>query len=185
MERKQSMKHSFRSNRPVQRFFGATALGIGLLVGGCASSDLVGGSDTGHRPIVQAPANFDTALKQNQAALNARRGPQDVALYNIGVILAHPSNPRRDHAKAAQSFHALVNEHPKSAYAEQAKTWIQVLEQQQRLADERQKLLEDRRALNREREMLAQERQKLNYASEKSQQLDMEIERRRRQSLAR
>jgi hypothetical protein len=84
-----------------------------------------------------------------------------------------------------QAFHTLVNEHPRSAYADQARTWIQVLEQQQRLADERQKLLEERRALNREREMLAQERQKLNYASEKSQQLDMEIEKRRRQSLAR
>ena len=125
------------------------------------------------------------AFKHPPAAPTPPPGPQDVALYNIGVILAHPSNPRRDHLKAAQSFQTLVNEHPRSAYAGQAKAWIQVLEQQQRLADERQKLVEDRRALNREREMLAQERQRLNYASEKSQQLDMEIEKRRRQSLAR
>jgi len=33
--------------------------------------------------------------------------------------------------------------------------------------------------------MLQQERQRLNYANEKSQQLDMEIEKRRRQSLGR
>jgi hypothetical protein len=32
--------------------------------------------------------------------------------------------------------------------------------------------------------MLAQERQKLNYASEKSRQLDLEIERRRRQTFS-
>jgi hypothetical protein len=39
--------------------------------------------------------------------------------------------------------------------------------------------------LTREKEMLVQERQKLYYENEKSQQLDMEIEKRRRQSLRR
>lgn len=155
------------------------------LISGCATADFFAAPDTPRAPSVQTPSNFDAALKQNQAALKERRGPQDVALYNVGVILAHPSNPRKDYGKAVHSFQTLVAEHPRSAYADQAKTWIQLLEQQQKLADERQKLLEERRALNREKEMLAQERQKLNYASERSQQLDMEIEKRRRQSLAR
>ncbi|HEU5464240.1 MAG TPA: hypothetical protein VFV82_08930, partial [Candidatus Binatia bacterium] len=106
-----------------------------------------------------------------------------VRLYNIGFILAHPGNPKRDPARALQSFRTLVAEHPLSAFAEQAKSWIIVLEEQQKLALERQKLLDEKRAVARQREILAQERQKLNYANEKSQQLDIEIEKRRRQSL--
>jgi hypothetical protein len=162
-----------------------TALSACFIVIGCTTGEFGVGSDSGRGPIVQTPTNFETALKQNRAALAERKGAQDLALYNIGVILAHPSNPRRDQTKAVQSFKTLVAEHPRSTYAEQAKAWIQVLEQQQKLADERQKLAEEKRSLTREREMLLQERQKLNYANEKSQQLDMEIEKRRRQSLTR
>ena len=173
------------SRNTANQIFLASALHICLFLSGCAPGLLQDGSDATRSPILQPPSNFELALKQNQAALKERRGAQDVALYNVGVILAHPANPRKDYVKAANSFHTLVTEHPRSAYTEQAKTWLQVLEQQQKLVDERQKLAEERRALIRDRELLAQERQKLNYASEKSQQLDMEIEKRRRQSLSR
>ena len=158
---------------------GAAAVGACLLIAGCAMGDWFSEPDARPRgAIVQTPGNFDAALRQNQVALAERRGAQDVALYNIGLILAHPLNPRRDYGKAAQSFNALVTEHPRSAYVDQAKTWIHVLELQQKLVDER-------RALNREKELLQQERQRLNYATEKSHQLDIEIDRRRRQSLGR
>ena len=133
--------------------------------------------------LVAAPANFDDALKENQAALASGKIAPDVALYNSGFIWAHPANPRKDTAKAMHAFQTLVAEHPRSSLLEPAKTWIQVLDQQQKLADERRKLTEEKRALDKEREMLAQERQKLNYANEKSRQLDLEIEKRRRQTL--
>jgi hypothetical protein len=79
----------------------------------------------------------------------------------------------------------LVADYPRSVLVEQSKTWIQVLEQQQKLAEDKQKIAEEKRILSRQREILLQERQKFNYANEKSQQLDMEIEKRRRQSLSR
>lgn len=181
-----SMASTTRAGMPALRtFHSAIVFGACLLIGGCTIGDLGIGADSSRGPIVQTPTNFETALRQNQAALAERKGAQDLALYNIGVILADPSNPRRDQTKALQSFKTLVTEHPRSTYAAQAKTWIQVLEQQQKITDEKLKLAAEKRALNREREMLLQERQKLNYASEKSQQLDMEIEKRRRQSLGR
>jgi hypothetical protein len=139
---------------------------------------------TAPAPIVTAPANFDTALRENQTALAAGKIAPDIGLYNIGFIWAHPSNPKRDSSKAIHSFQTLVAEHPRSSLLEPAKTWIQVLEQQQKVAEERRKLAEEKRELEKEREMLAQERQKLNYASEKSRQLDLEIERRRRQTFS-
>jgi hypothetical protein len=169
-----------------------TALSACFIAIGCTTGELGIGSDSTRGPIVQTPTNFETALKQNQAALADRKGAPDLALYNIGLLLVHPANPKRDQTKAIQSFRTLVAEHPRSTYSEPAKTWIQVLEQQQKvteerqkLTDEKQKLAEEKRALTREREMLVQERQKLNYANEKSQQLDLEIEKRRRQSLSR
>ena len=144
-----------------------------------------GSEQVSHSPIVMtSPANFDVALKENQTALAAGKITPDVALYNTGFLLAHPSNPKKDYPKAILSFQTLVSEHPRSSLLEPAKTWIQVLEQQQKVAEERRKLAEEKRALDRERETLSQERQKLNYASEKSRQLDLEIEKRRRQSLS-
>jgi hypothetical protein len=130
-------------------------------------------------------------------ALAAGKMAPDIALYNTGFLLAHPANPKKDYPKAIHSFHTLVAEHPRSSLLEPAKTWIQVLEQQQKLAEqqqkvaeqqqkvveERRKVAEEKRALDREREILSQERQRLNYASEKSRQLDLEIEKRRRQTL--
>jgi hypothetical protein len=145
----------------------------------------------GQEPVKQpvilttAPANFDVALKENQTALAAGKMAPDVALYNTGFLLAHPSNPKKDYSKAVHSFQSLVAEHPRSSLLEPAKTWIQVLEQQQKVTEDRRKLAEEKRALDREREMLSQERQKLNYATEKSRQLDLEIEKRRRQTLSR
>ena len=143
------------------------------------------GSEQGNHPVVvNTPANFDLALKENQTALTAGKIAPDIALYNSGFLLAHPSNPKKDYPKAIHSFQTLIAEHPRSSLLEPAKSWIQVLEQQQKVAEERRKLADEKRALDRERETLSQERQKLNYASEKSRQLDLEIEKRRRQSLS-
>lgn len=165
-------------------FVGFILLSACFIVG-CTTGDRGRSSDAALGPIVQTPADFEAALKQNQAALIEANGAEDLALYNIGVILAHPSNPKRDQTKAINSFKVLVTDYPRSIYAEPSKVWIDVLEQQRKLKDERQKLAEEKRGLTREKEMLVQERQKLYYDNEKSQQLDMEIEKRRRQSLRR
>lgn len=152
---------------------------------GCTTGDHGRSSNTAPGPIVQTPSDFATALKQNQAELAEHRSAADLALYNIGVILAHPENPKRDQVKAINSFKTLVAEYPRSIYAEPSKVWLDLLEQQRKLKEERQKLAEEKRGLVREKEMLVQERQKLYYENEKSQQLDMEIENRRRQLLRR
>lgn len=166
---------------------GVVAL-LSLVLVSCAALSPVGpdsGSEHLDRSLLlAAPANFEVALKDNQAALVAGKTAPDVALYNAGFIWAHPSNPKKDSTKAIHSFQALINEHPRSALLEPAKTWILVLEQQQRITDEKRKLAEEKRTLDKEREHLAQERQKLNYANEKSRKLDLEIEKRRRQTFS-
>ena len=129
--------------------------------------------------------NYEAAYKENQKLLSEGKAAPDVALFNMGLVSAYSLNPKKDYPKALDSFKKLLSQHPHSPFAEQAKVWIQVLEEHQKIADERQKLVEEKRTLARERETLSQEREKLKYAVERSRQLDIEIEKRRRQTQSR
>jgi tetratricopeptide (TPR) repeat protein len=128
---------------------------------------------------------YEAAMKENQKLLSEGKAPGDMALYNIGLISACSFNPKKDYLQALDTFKKLVSQYPHSSFAEEAKVWIQVLEEHQKIAGERQKFLEEKRNLTREREILSQEREKLKYTVEKSRQLDIEIEKRRRQTQSR
>jgi hypothetical protein len=144
-----------------------------------------------------AERSYEEAYKENQRILAEGKGAADVALFNMGMVSAHPFNPRKNYPRALASFRTLLNEHPQSSLREQAQLWIQLIEEQHKVAqekqkvlEEKQKLVEERRALirerellNREREVLSQEREKLKYTVEKSRQVDIDIEKRRRQAL--
>ena len=139
-----------------------------------------------------AEGNYDAALHENQRALAEGRGAPDAALFNIGLISAYSHNPKKDYPKALESFKALGAHHPQSPFAEQGNLWLlileehqKILEEHQKMTEERQRLSDERRAVIREREVLAQERKKLKYTEEKSRQLDLDIEKRRRKSLNR
>ena len=171
--------------RKLRLLFSAAPLLLGSLIAGCSTADQSWQGTRSPTGGLIIPSNFDQALKENQKALAENKGQPDVALYNIGVISAHSANPKKDYSRALLSFRTLLKDYPSSLRAEQAKLWIQAIEQNQKAAEEGHKLAEDKRALARERDQLAQERNKLNYAIEKSRQLDAEIEKRRKQSLKR
>ncbi len=120
--------------------------------------------------------HYEAAYIENQKILQEGRGAPDVALFNMGMISAHSGNPKKNYPRALLSFRTLVKDYPQSPMGEPAKTWIQVLEEYQKMADER-------RATTRERESLVQEKEKLKYTIEKSRQVDVEIEKRRREAL--
>jgi hypothetical protein len=129
-----------------------------------------------HGQALLSSGQYDAALNENQRILQEGRGAPDLALFNIGMISAHSGNPKKNYARALASFRSLVKDYPQSQMIEPAKTWIQVLEESQKLAEEK-------RALIKERESFVQEREKLKYIIEKSRQVDVEIEKRRRESL--
>ena len=165
---------------------------LGSLVAGCSMTDQSSLDASAPAERVIIPSNFDQALKENQKILAEGKGQQDLALYNIGVISANSANPKKDYFKALTSFKTLLKDYPTSPRAEPAKAWVQALELNFMNLEEGQKLAEEKRTLARERDQLAQERaqltqerNKLNYAIEKSRQLDAEIEKRRKQSLRR
>jgi hypothetical protein len=181
-----------------RRFIAAAICGGVLSLGGCATlQQRIGGlgeksPDEFARPkALLAEGNYEAAFKENEKLLAEGKGAPDVALFNMGLISAS-LNPKKDYPRALTSFKTLVNRYPGSAFAEQAKLWIQVLQERQKVAEEKQKLIEEReklveekRASSREREALSQEREKLKYSVERSRQLDMQIEKRRRQTQSR
>ncbi len=119
---------------------------------------------------------YEAAIIENQKIFQHRTGSPDIALFNMAMISAHPSNPKKNYPRALSSFRTLVKEYPKSPMVDPAKTWITVLEEHQKIADEK-------RNLTKEREALLQEKAKLKYTIEKSRQVDLEIEKRRRGTL--
>jgi tetratricopeptide (TPR) repeat protein len=102
-----------------------------------------------------AQGDFDgaAAAAQRVLSLSPPRASQDEALLTLGVIYAHPGNPKKDFTKSLEFFRRLVKEYPKSHSAEQGKVWIGVL----------------------------QENQKLNEVIQKSKQVDLEIEEKKRE----
>ncbi len=76
------------------------------------------------------PGDFDTALKRNHEILSIspKSPPGDEALFNMGLVHAHPENPKKDYKKSMGFFKRLLKEFPRSALLEEARIWIGVLE---------------------------------------------------------
>ena len=128
-----------------------------------------------HAQALLSQRQYDAAFNETKGILQEGSGAPDVALFNLGMISAHSANPKKNYTRALSYFRTVVKEYPQSQISEPAKTWIQVLE-------EYQKMSEEKRLLIRERESLVQEKEKLKYANDKSRQVDVEIEKRRRET---
>ena len=113
-----------------------------------------------------APASADDKQEAMQLVGKARFAlydnipPGDEALFNIGLIYAHYGYPKRDYKKSLDLFKRLVKMFPQSPLAGQAKLWIGILQENERL--------------NREIE-------ELNKTIKKSKQVDIEIEEKKKE----
>lgn len=99
--------------------------------------------------------DYEGSFRENQKTLSvsAHRPPGDEALFNMGLIYAHSGNPKKDYGKSLDFFKKLLKDFPQSPLVEQAKIWIGVL----------------------------QENENLTQMLEKSKQVDIEIEERKRE----
>ena len=78
-----------------------------------------------------AQGNYEGAVAENKKILSLpdSRSPKDEALFNLGVIYAHFGNPQQDLQKSIEFFKTLLKNSPKSSLAEQAKVWVEVLQE--------------------------------------------------------
>jgi tetratricopeptide (TPR) repeat protein len=105
--------------------------------------------------------DYDGAFKETQKvlALSGKNLPGDDALYHMGLIFAHAGNPKKDYGRSVAFFRRMIKEYPQSSLAEQAKIWIGILQ---------------------ENEKLNQMIQNLNLVIEESKRVDIEIEEKKR-----
>jgi outer membrane protein assembly factor BamD (BamD/ComL family) len=79
--------------------------------------------------------DYEGALKENQRVLSLYGNvpPGDEALFNTGLLYAHPHYPKKDYKKSMDLFRRLVKMFPHSPLAGQAKVWIGILQENERL----------------------------------------------------
>ncbi len=85
--------------------------------------------------------DFEGALKEYQKVLTLSgvTPPGDEALYYMGMIFVHSSNPKRDYSKSLAFYRRLVKDYPQSPRIEQARLWIGMLQEVERLNQSLQK----------------------------------------------
>ena len=86
--------------------------------------------------------DYEGSLKENQKVLSLYNNvpPGDEALFNVGLIYAHYGYPKRDYQKSLDHFKRLVKVFPQSPFAGQAKLWIGILQENERLKREIEEL---------------------------------------------
>jgi tetratricopeptide (TPR) repeat protein len=147
--------------------------------------------------------NFEESLNMYQKVLVTAhdKPPADLAAYNMGLVYAHPQNPKRNLRKAMDAFDRIIRVYPDSPWLEQAKVWVGVLndteESKQEVEKAKQDLEQSRQELERNRaavekskqeieksrldlEKTKQEIEKTKQVIEKSKQVDIEIDQKRR-----
>lgn len=156
----------------------------------------------GHSSFVYGDYDGAVAKYREALALAGNHAPADVAVYNIGLIYAHPSNPKRDHRKAIESFSKVISDYAQSPWAEQARIWVDLLQQVEISKQEaeltREAMEQSEQAVERSRQdaekfrlaaekskqevdRTRQEMEKSRQALEKANQIDIEIEQKKRE----
>jgi TolA-binding protein len=89
--------------------------------------------------LLMSMGDFATVEARNTGVLDSigLEAPADMALYNLGLLYAHPDNPQRNIDKAAGYFRRLVRNFPASKFAEDAKIWAAVIMQVKDCREER------------------------------------------------
>jgi len=75
-------------------------------------------------------ADVETLLKRKQDMLeNLHKDKSaDEILFTLGLLYAHPENPKKNYQKSLAFFKKVMKEYPRSAYVWEAKIWAGVLE---------------------------------------------------------
>lgn len=111
---------------------------------------------------------YASARTESQKAL--RQFPEapiaDRALFTLGILYADDRNPEMDYRQSTAYMARLIKEYPRDIFAARARVWLQLLQQNQKL--------------HQERAGLTKEVQKLKDILQQAKEVDLEIEKKRR-----
>jgi tetratricopeptide (TPR) repeat protein len=82
-----------------------------------------------------AKGDYEGSLRESQrvVALLKDEPPADTAIFNMGLVYAHPKNPKKDNKRAIYFFNQVIKSYPDGPWAEQAKIWVGVLDDVEKL----------------------------------------------------
>jgi len=154
-------------NRTWKHLYFCIACMILISLAGCATLKEMEAKRETRKYLITAQklvdqGDYEGSLKENQKVLSLydNASPGDEALFNAGLIYAHPGYPKRDYQKSLDHFKRLVKVFPQSPFAGQAKIWIGILQ---------------------ENERLKREIEELNKTINKSKQVDIEIDEKKKE----
>jgi tetratricopeptide (TPR) repeat protein len=133
---------------------------------------------------------YDRAFQEYQkaAVLAKKNPPADEALFSMGLILSSPGNPQKDPPRALEFMKSVFTEFPQSPFADPARIWTGLIQENDRLVKAYEKSLQDREILARDYEKLhktqdklTKDNEKLNKMLEDYKQVDIEMEGKRRE----
>jgi tetratricopeptide (TPR) repeat protein len=126
--------------RPRKYIFYSIACLISLSLFDCAAIDELRRREEarmslrqGHKLLVRG--NYEGALEKYQKvlALSNQKPPEDEALFYTGLIYASSRYAKRDTKKSMDFFTDILNDWPQSPFVEQAKIWLGVLHENERM----------------------------------------------------
>ncbi|HEU4342609.1 MAG TPA: hypothetical protein VFU31_13665 [Candidatus Binatia bacterium] len=82
-----------------------------------------------------ARGDYEESLRESQKVLTLIKdqSPADAAVFHMGLVYAHPRNPKKDNKRAIGFFSRVIKNYPDSAWTEQAKIWVGVLDDVEKL----------------------------------------------------
>lgn len=111
--------------------------------------------------------------------------PGDRALFHMGLIWAHPDNPKNNYQKALTCFQRLVNVFPRSTLKDEAMVWINVMNELLRFEGKAKDLEEEVSALKRRLNGSKKEVNALKTRLNALKEIDIGIEEKKRENRSR
>lgn len=148
--------------------------------------------------LLMAKGDYEGSLRESETLLRAsRRTRGDKALFQMGLVYAHPENPNSDYRKSKESFQIILDEFPQSPLRYEAKIFSALLQKiqdkDQAIADrdealaainKRDKLFKEELTKKKSTiENLTEEIRKLQEQIERLKEVDLKIEEKKRESL--
>jgi tetratricopeptide (TPR) repeat protein len=97
----------------------------------------------------------------------------DLALFQMGLIYAHPKNPDQDYQRALQRFQRVIKEFPQSKFKNQAEVWVLFI---QEIVDKEREIGELRQEASQLGKTLGKEEEKVKKEEEKVKKLESQVE---------
>ena len=98
----------------VCNFFCACVMAASVLLCGCSQFQVR--STFREANDFSSRGNYEASLRQYERIMERYPAAGDRALFEMGVIYAHPKNERKDYRKAVGCFQELMEKYPESTY---------------------------------------------------------------------